>query len=199
MIIALSFVFASEILAEDFVWYVAPEIGGPSVRVDVQHRGLCANVPNLPSNFKLELIAPERLAYTIKARPTLYWRVNKKVKGTFAFSIEEIGSGFSFNEPLVDQTFKLTTKPNKLQKISLTKLGVRLKKGVDYQWTIALVCDNRMRSDDLGQTGGIRYVKKPKGVGFKNIKKLAQHGVWYDVFHRANKTERKRLLNEIGL
>lgn len=196
MIIALF--FASEVLAENF-WYVAPEKGGPSVRVDVQHRGLCASVPNLPRHFKLEVIAPERLAYTIKAQPTMYWRVNNKVTGTFALTIEEMGSGFSFNEPLVDKFFELTANPDELQKISLAQLGVRLKKGVDYKWTLALVCDKRMRSTDLGQTGGIRYVNKPAGVSSKALKELARHGVWYDVFNWVSEAERQHLLKQIGL
>ena len=196
VMVALSFVFTSEVLAQE--WYVAPIKGGPCIRVDVGHRSLCANVPNLPRGFKIDVIAPERVAYTVKAKPTLYWRVNKKVKGTFVLTVEEMSSGFSFSEPLVDKFFKLTAKPWRLQKISLAKLRVRLKKNVDYKWTVALVCNKKMRSSDIGQSGGIRYVSKPWRVK-RNWRTLAKNGVWYDAFRRASKNKRKRLLREIGL
>jgi len=127
-----------------------------------------------------------------------YWRVNKKVKGTFVLTVEEMSSGFSFSEPLVDKFFKLTAKPWRLQKISLAKLRVRLKKNVDYKWTVALVCNKKMRSSDIGQSGGIRYVSKPWRVK-RNWRTLAKNGVWYDAFRRASKNKRKRLLREIGL
>jgi hypothetical protein len=196
VMVALSFVFACEVLASE--WYVAPIKGGPSIRVDVSHRSACDNVRNFPKRFKIDVIAPERVAYTVKAKPTLYWRVNKKVRGTFVLTVEEMSSGFSFNEPLIEKFFRKTAKPWRLQKISLTKLGVRLKMNVDYKWTVALVCNKKMRSTDIGQSGGIRYVSKPRHVK-RNWETLAKNGVWYDAFRRANKSQRKRLLKEIGL
>jgi hypothetical protein len=196
VIIALSFVFASEVFADE--WYIAPIKGGPSIRIDVSHRGLCANVPKLPRDFKIEVIAPQRVAYTLRAKPTLYWRVNKKVKGTIAIKIEEMKRGSLPSKPLLEVLAVREMKPG-YHRFSLGSLGVRLKRNVDYIWTVALVCDRERRALDLGQSGGIRYVKKPKGVSYRDLKGLAQKGIWYDVFHRATDEQRNSLLKEVGL
>jgi hypothetical protein len=196
LIIALLFFFTSEVFADE--WYVAPIKGGPSIRVDVKHRGLCANVPNLPRDFKIEVIAPEHAAYTLRAKPVLYWRVNKAVKGTIAITIKEMERGSLPSKPLLEVLAVMVVKPGR-HRFPLGNLGVRLEKNVDYIWTVAFVCDRKNRALDLGQSGGIRYVKKPKGVSYRDLKGLAQKGIWYDVFHRATDEQRNSLLKEVGL
>jgi hypothetical protein len=195
--LTLLFLFASTAVAEPKIEYVAPKKGGPSIRLDPDARGNCPSVRGLPSDFKIEVVAPEHLGYTIKAQPVLYWRINKKVRGTIALTIEEMVSDFSF-KPLLEMSASLSVKPG-LHNYSLSGLKVHLEKDVDYLWTVALVCDRENRSLDIGQSGGVRYVDKPKGVRFKDLKELAQKGVWYDVFHRVGRANRQRLLNQVGL
>ncbi len=197
LMLTLLFIFANEVVAQDYFRYVAPIKGGPSIRVEPDARGICPSVPNLSSDFKIEIVAPERLGYTIRAQPTLYWRVNKEVKGTFALTIEEMTEDFSF-KPLLEMSASLSVKPG-LHNYSLSGLKVRLKKDVDYKWTLALVCDRENRSLDIGQSGGVRHVDKPKGLRFKDLRELAQKGVWYDVFDNAGRANRQRLLNQVGL
>jgi hypothetical protein len=201
IILAMSVFFASEALAQSVFNYKPPPRGGSSFRMPTNVRGTCPKVPNLPKGFKIEVIAPEGLAHTIKAQPTLYWRVNKTVKGTFRLTIQE-ANGFSY---LVDDK-KLRSnawlKGGEIQSISLRHLKTSLQKNTDYSWTVTLVCSNQ-RSADISQTAGIRYVNKPKGVSSRmrtsDLKKLAQKGVWYDVFDRASLKQRENLLKQIDL
>lgn len=199
LISTLLLLFTSVVVADDegYLTYVAPKKGGPSIRVAPNARGICPNNPQLPSDFKIEVIAPERLGYTVKAQPVLYWRINTEVKGTFALTIEEITEDFSF-KPLLEMLVDREVKPG-LNNYSLSGLKVQLKKDVDYKWTVALVCDRENRSLDIGQSGGVRYVDQPTGVRFKDLRELAQKGVWYDVFHRAGKANRERLLHQVSL
>jgi len=207
LILAMSVLFASEALARGIFNYKPPARGGSSLRMATNVRaGTCPKVPNLHKDFKIEVIAPEALADTIQRRPTLYWRVNNDVKGTFRLTIQEQASGFSYPEPLLDDKKLLSNavvKAGELQSISLAVLRTSLKKKTDYTWTVALVCDPNQRSLDISQTGGIRYVNKPKGISsrmrIRDLKKLAQNGVWYDVFQRADSKQRQNLLEQVGL
>ncbi len=198
LILTLLFLFTSVVVADDgYLTYVPPKKGGPSIRVEPDARGICPSIPSLPSDFQIEVIAPERLGYTIKAQPVLYWRINKEVKGTFALTIEEITEDFSF-KPLLEMLVNREVQPG-LHNYSLRGLKVHLKKDVNYKWTVALVCDRENRSLDIGQSGGVRHVDKPKDVRFKDLRELAQKGIWYDVFHKAGKANRERLLNQVSL
>ena len=196
LIITMSLLFASEVLAQR-VQYTPPQKGGPSLRVDPAFRSSGCSIP---SDFKLHVIAPEHLAYTISPQPTLYWCVNKELEGTFALTITEMESGFSFSEPLVEKSFDWKVEPGEYNEISLADLKTHpLKNNVDYKWTVALVCDKKNRSLDIGQTGGVRYVSKLKrSVKATDLNKLARKGIWYDLFENA-KSKREDLLNQIGL
>jgi len=208
LIVAMSVFFASEALAQGVFNYKPPPRGGSSLRMATNVRGTCPKVPSFKKGLKIEVIAPEGLAHTIHAKPTLYWRVNKKVRGTFRLTIQEQASGFWFSEPLVDDKKLFFSNPHlvkagQLQTISLASLDTPLEKNTDYTWTVALVCDPNQRSLDIAQTGGIRYVDKPRGVSSRmrtrDLKKLAQKGVWYELFHHANSKQRRDLLEQVEL
>jgi hypothetical protein len=206
LIVAMSVFFASEALARGVFNYKPPPKGGSSLRMATNVRGTCPENKHFPKGLKIEVIAPEGLAHTIHAKPTLYWRVNKTVRGSFRLTIQEQGSGFSFPEPLVDDKRLLSNavvEAGKLQSISLASLKTPLEKNTDYTWTVALVCDPNQRSLDIAQTGGIRYVDKPNGVSSKmrtrDLTRLAHNGVWYELFHHANSQQRQDLLEQVEL
>lgn len=198
LIITMSLLFASEVLAQRVYYsYTPPQKGGPSLRVDPAFRSSGCSIP---SDFKLHVIAPERLAYTINPQPTLYWCVNKKLKGKFRLTITKMGSGFSFSDPLVEKSFAQEVKAGEYNEISLAGLEKQLENNINYKWTVALECDKDKRSLDIGQTGGVRYMNKlKKSVNTTNLNKLARKGIWYDLFENANSTQREDLLKQVGL
>jgi hypothetical protein len=154
------------------VIYVPPRRGAPRARVGGGLRG----APALPVPLAL---APDHLAQTISARPSLFWHIDGvPPRGTqLVFTlIDETGI-----DPLAEVELPRPAGPG-IQRIDLARLGIRIETGVEYQWSVALIADPGRRADDMVSFGYLRRVAAPRDLARKSTSasSYAARGFWYD-------------------
>ena len=99
-----------------------------------------------------------------------------------------------------------------IQQIDLSRHGVHLESGTEYEWSVALVVDAARRSNDVVAAGWIDRVEPPPTLGASpDARGFATHGLWYDALAAASdrveaepgdpapRVLRDRLLGEVGL
>jgi hypothetical protein len=159
--------------------YQLPKVGKPTGRVGGGRRG---GVHALPEVYAL---VPDHVGYSTSAQPVLYWYLSEKARGDVVFEVTLIDE--SSISPLVDRRLSAPSQPG-LQRVELSKLGVKLKRGEEYQWSISLVPDPKDRSKDLVSSGWIEVVSPPAGMqdrlaaagpaGAASV--YGEAGLWYD-------------------
>jgi hypothetical protein len=152
--------------------YKPPLRGAPRTRVGGGTRG-----PSDPQPA-LYVLAPEHTGLTTQEQPTLYWYISKPARARIEISLADEQS----IEPLLETTLEIVSKPG-VQSIRLADYGIRLKPGVEYQWSIAIVNDPSQRSQDLVASAGIRLVELgavPQCSGLACVTRDAERGYWYD-------------------
>ena len=190
------------------VTYRPPQRGAPGGRVGGGTRG---SDPNLIALF---VLAPDHVALTTRETPDFYWYISASPKYPVEFTFTE-DQGV---EPLVQTRIPPPVKAG-LNKISLKDYGVKLSKGVQYRWFIALVADENRRSKDLVAGAMIECVDTPAGLKERLVKSApgaewssyAQEGVWYDTIMVLSeeiaarpgdlglRAQRDNLLDQVGL
>ncbi|MCH7781190.1 MAG: DUF928 domain-containing protein [Acidobacteria bacterium] len=159
--------------------YLLPKVGKPTGRVGGGRRGLGDGTPDIYA------LVPDHVGYTISAQPVLYWYLSETAKGDIKFELTLIDEASI--EPLVDQRIA-SPKKSGIQSIDLSKYGVKLKPGEEYQWSIALVPDPEDRSKDVVSSGWIERIAEPKGIEDRLSKAgpsgaasvYGTEGLWYD-------------------
>ena len=102
-----------------------------------------------------------------------------------------------------------------IQRIDLTRHGVRLEPGREYEWTVALVIDRQSRSNDIVAAGWIDRIEPPAGLeagqGVSGVRIYAEHGLWYDALAAVSdairadpadarlRASREAMLRQVGL
>ncbi len=169
--------------------YVPPQVGAPSRRVGGGTRGAEA-VP-----LFIAVLAPESIAYTLSAQPTLYWALSEPVSQPIEVLLMETNpASVEDMQPLLEQ--KLSEKSPGIHKISLSEQGINLKPGVEYEWFVSLL--GKERSEDVITSGVLKYVtetarlenqQKPQNIteclaqADKAMPLYQQYfgcGIWYD-------------------
>ena len=113
----------------------------------------------------------------------LYWYLSRPVQA----GVEFVLIAEADYEPLVETALTGVTRAG-IQRIALADFGVRLKPGVPYQWSVAVVMDEGQRSGDVLASGMIEYVEPQadvlagvdKAAGEARVARLAEAGLWYD-------------------
>ena len=159
--------------------YQLPKVGKPTGRVGGGRRGGFSALPEVYT------LVPDHVGYSASAQPVLYWYLSEKAKGDVLFELTLIDE--TSISPLLDRRMSEPTKPG-LQRVDLSKLGVKLKPGEEYQWSISLVPDPKDRSKDLVSSGWIEVVAPPDGMkdrlaaagpaGAASV--YGEAGLWYD-------------------
>lgn len=159
-------------LAGSLIQFRPPTRGAPTRRVGASTRsggGLA----------QLVVIAPRTVAYTADPAPILYWHVGETdlpavVTVVVADRIDPV-----IEIPVGVPAAGLHATP-------LAGHGVRLRAGVDHEWSVALVADPRARSRDI--VASARFVHKPGGPDvpvdagrLARLRALADGGYWYDL------------------
>lgn len=148
----------------------------PRVRVDGFIRG------TEDALLTLTVLAPERVGLTTKEQPSLYWFQSKPISSRFELTI----TGKTDVKPLLEARFESAT--GGIQRIRLADYDIRLREGVEYRWSVALVRDPDNRSRDLVASGVIKYIKPSEQLQ-KRLREVtaserpyvyADEGVWYD-------------------
>lgn len=159
------------------VKYVPPKRGAPKVRVSAASRGGDEELPSL------YVLAPDHVGVTVEAKPTLFWFQSKTTTLPIRFSLAEHDA----IDPLLEFTFRGPRLAGRVP-VSLADFGVRLDRGVEYRWTVAIRPDPGKPSKDIFAEGRIvrlapseKLARELKGAAEEaRAAVFASHGVWYD-------------------
>ena len=187
--------------------YNFPIRGAPGTRLGGGTRGI-------PQEFTLAVLAPDHTGLTVQERPSLYWYLSKSTPYPLVFTLIDVGAEKSILE------VRLTPPAQAgVQRIRLADYGVVLKRGVQYQWFVALALDPDHRSSDIIAGGVIERVDPSKELssqmaqakGVDALWMYAEAGIWYDAVasiselidgapsERSLRQQRALLLNQVGL
>ncbi len=151
----------------------------PSFELDARERRE-SYVRGAPGAGRLVALAPEHVARTAQASPTLLWWVERPQVGGEWWLVVSDPQAF---EPLLRARIEAPTRPG-LQSAALADLGVELAPGVNYQWSIAQRVDPADPSADRVAQAWIRRVPPPAGLAgtpeHERPAALAAAGLWYD-------------------
>jgi hypothetical protein len=162
----------------------------------------------------LFVLAPDHLAATTKDDPDLYWYISVAPQFPLEFSLSEDQA----EKPLLEKRISPPLKAG-LNRISLKDAGIKLSKGVQYRWFVAMVPDEVRRSKDLVAGAMIERVdpsdslkeKLSASDEGKRWTAYAQEGIWYDAIMILSeaiaarpgdedlKARRDNLLTQVGL
>jgi hypothetical protein len=189
--------------------YTPPQRGAPQRRVGGSTRGAEDALPSVM------VLAPDHVGLTVSEQPSLYWYVSKPTSVRVEVTlIDDKGES-----PLIE--FALTdVKGPAVHRVDLARHNVRLKPGVEYQWSIAVVPDPKERSSDVMAGGALRRVEMPAAVAARRAsaadkaelaRLYAAEGIWYDAIalyselieqqpgDRGLREQRAALLEQVGL
>lgn len=157
--------------------YVPPLRGAPSRRVGGSSRGVDQTLPFI------SVVAPDHVGLTISEQPVLYWFISKPTRVTLEITlIDESGV-----KPMLELPVAQVDGPA-IHALDLARHGIKLKPGMEYQWTVTLVPDARERSGDVISGGAIKRVDMPAALAGSRLAdlppaRLAAEGLWYDAIH----------------
>jgi len=161
-----------EVSAAPPIVYVPPRRGSPRDKIAGGVRGTRA----LPT---LLALAPDHLALTSRASPSLFWHIDAAPPGgaTLVFVLE----------PLVapgPETVEMELPPPPeagIYRIRLADHGVRLEPELEYAWSVALVPGPGERGPGMLTTAYILRVAEPAVAdGDVSPARYASLGLWYD-------------------
>jgi len=188
--------------------YKPPLRGAPATRVGGGTRN-----PET-AGLVLYVLAPEHTGLTTREQPTLYWFISKPARARIEITLID---GVSV-QPLLETAIEDVAKSG-FQSLNLADHGIRLKPGVDYQWSVAVVRNPAQRSSDVVASGGITLqdadtVLQERVAGAAENAKVsiyAESGYWYDALMSLGKRidadprngglqrMRAELLKQVGL
>ena len=189
--------------------YKPPKRGAPAARVGGGTRGIGGEFPNI------YVLAPDHIGLTAKEQPTLSWYMSKPTTIHFEFSlIDEEGI-----EPLLELNLDSHNLKSGIQGLNLADYGIKLKPGMQYQWSVALIPDAKKRSSDILASGMIERRGMTNSVADRLSQSNAQEdifiyagaGYWYDAVSELSslieqnpdsevlKQQRAELLKQAGL
>lgn len=168
--------------------YVPPSVGRP-VRAtggatrDSSLQRIFAGATGSTSLQRIFAFTPDHVGTTLTAQPVLYWYLDKKTDHQIDFALFRPDSGNS----IAETTLGKKHEPG-IHRVALADLGITLKPGIEYEWTIIVISDEKKRSKVLVATGWIELVvpsdelkaelaaADPEDRQFV----LAKAGIWYD-------------------
>jgi hypothetical protein len=199
---------ASEAKAAPAPEYKPPMRGAPGGRVGGGTRGTGREA------FILSVLAPNHTGLTISEQPVLYWFISSASSLPVEITVVDPQK----SEPLLE----LQVKPPIVQgvhRIRLADHGVRLERGVVYQWYVAVMPDAGRRSKDILAGGTIERVPAPGDLAARLAQApkadqpvvYAEASLWYDAIaafgelidaapqDRGLLERRSALLRQVGL
>jgi len=188
--------------------YIPPTRGAAKVRVGAATRGERHDLPGLVA------LAPDHVALTAEAQPTLCWFLSAQTDTRIDIALIDDHSV----EPLLEFTVRAGAKPG-VHALRLAEFGISLEKDRVYQWFVALVPNPERRSNDVIASGAIERVDANPELAWALAaapaqdawRAFADHGIWYDAIaalserisadpgNRTLRSLRMRLLEEVNL
>jgi hypothetical protein len=160
------------------------------------------------------VLAPNHVAVTTQAQPSLFWFQSKPAKAKFELTVVEPKNP----KPLISLASPDADNAG-IHRIKLSRYKVELQPDVAYEWSVAIIPDPDNRSRDVIAKGVIKRTKPPPELGI-NLEKAndveraaayAAAGIWYDALDaisnaiEANPNDaslreaRASLLKQVGL
>jgi hypothetical protein len=185
------------------VKYNPPVRNAPAGRVGGSTRG------TVESDLTVEVLAPDHVGLSSVDQPVLYWFLSRPVAKPLEITIDtvEVSSG----GPLLEKTLG-NSWPAGISGLALRDVGVRLKPGVTYRWSVAVVFDPAQRSRDVIASGLIQHVRattRPAHADDEAAARIsAGNGYWYDALadlsrdidrRPGRRGQRADLLEQVGL
>ncbi len=160
--------------------YQPPRVGKPARTIGGGSRGPGDGYP------ELYVLVPAHVAQTALEQPSLFWYVDEvpKLPMRVDFTLlDEDGV-----DPLVQVSLAAIERAG-IHRIRLSDYGVKLQPGIEYEWSVSLVPDEKARSKDIVATGWIDRVEASSGTDAKSMNEenkdgavhaFASKGLWYD-------------------
>jgi len=166
--------------------YKPPVAGAPTVRSGAGSRSI--DIPDIDKDLFLTVLAPNHTGHTISEQPRLYWYISKVVETPVVVTIlyaDPLAKGAS-PEPVLEK--KVQVVKEGIQIFDLSRYNVKLKTGVEYEWTIRIPTNLDNPSQEMTSIGIIKRITQPSEL-VKKVKTAqekeapiiyAQAGMWYD-------------------
>ena len=146
--------------------------------------------------ISLITLAPDCVAYTTEAQPTLYWYQSITSKHPCQITITQVADGQGGkpkSKPLIVLKTDDTVPPG-MHAVRLSKLKIELQPDVTYSWSVAVVMDPQNRSLDVIANGLIQRKELASDVAGKVSTSstadkpsiYAANGYWYDALKLLN-------------
>ncbi len=159
-------------------------VGKPVVRVGGATRGTGGPA------VAITALAPEHVALTVSAQPSLCWFLTGRARTRLGITINDETAA----KPLFEQEFAGDTDTG-IRCVDLSAYGVSLAPGIEYQWFAAVINDPEQRSKDVVSSGMIKLIIPEKQLSARisssagNLDKAgiyAAEGIWYDALALLN-------------
>ncbi len=185
--------------------YRPPIRGKPRARIAGGVRGGETNLP------RLQVLAPQHTGQTLSGQPSFFWYLDRTPPEGAAFAFTLVDD--TRIEPLLEAPLEGPPGAG-IHRIDLADYGVRLQKGVEYEWSVVLVVDPEQRSMDIVSVSWVDRVEAPPHLGEAGppgVHVYAEHGLWYDALAAASdeveahpedplpRAHRDALLRQVGL
>jgi len=158
-------------------------------------------------------LAPNHLGVTIREQPTLYWYLEQDSDIPVDFTLIDDKA----TDPLLEIAYPPPLRAG-YHAVDLAKHGFRLQTGVTYEWTAALVLDERQIHPTIS-VGFLERREPDPGFGREleeagaggAVLVYASRGLWYEAFDDATRRiaaspgdpgprlQRAALLYQVGL
>ena len=169
---------AQESAAPNVIRFQPPDTTTPNRRVGGVVRG--AGDP-LPAIINL---APARVGLTVARQPVLYWYLS----GRSDYPIEISVIDGNTVEPLLEFRIKPPVEMG-VHTIRLADYGLNLAPGRTFEWFVALVSNEDVRSEDVVSGAAIMHVAESRSLTARlagvepeeRARIFAEEGLWYDV------------------
>ena len=176
--------------------------------------GLGARSPGSPHpEFRVFALAPNHLGVTIREQPTLYWYLEQDSDIPVDFTLIDDKAA----DPLLEIAYPPPLRAG-YHAVDLATHGFRLQTGVTYEWTAALVMDERQIHPTISvgflerrePDPGLDRELDEAGAGGA-VRVYASRGLWYEAFDDATRRiaaspgdpdprlQRAALLYQVGL
>lgn len=138
--------------------------------------------------FVLSVLAPDHTGLTVHEQPSLFWLISTPTALLVELTIVDPKA----LDPKAAEPLLQIRLPSPVQRgvhrVRLSDHGVRLARGVAYQWSVTVVTDPARRSRDILSSGMIQRVDEDPDLAAKRssaaaeelVALYAQAGIWYD-------------------
>ena len=152
---------------------------------------------NLPSQDPITLLVPQdHVPLTTSERPTFFWNVNT-ISHPIRFTLYEPGQP----DPIYVQN--ITPTAPGIVALKLPSTANTLKIGIQYRWTVSVICNPKKPSENIYAKAWIERVESSIASGNAESCRsyYARSGIWYDALACQAESTKEfwSLLNQVQL